>query len=411
MGEQKEWGPLRIFISHAKEDEAFCEALEGHLRPLERDGLIEVWSARRTPPGERKERERRARIEAADIILALISRDWVADDALYDESKRAIDEGRARVIPVLLRPFNRESTLLGGLQPLPRGEKPIEQWPTQDAAWVEVVQEITALLPAGQPSRASGPTPEAARPKEPGARLWIHVWAKRGYEVQPTREIDWTARFDKETLRVPPPDAWPALLAEIRAAEREIAATPGGSFVEVRGQMPLTVALAAGWAFPHGRHYRLRVEQFTGGKPGFWDSAATPSGRRLDIAHEETHADGEDLAIALSITADAKPVLDRFLASRPRPFRAVVIAAPDGGPGPRSIGGDSDAVALADAAKQLLRDRRHAHGLPARTHLFLASPVGVALFLGQTLNALGDVIAYERAPGDTYQPAMTLPTG
>ena len=63
------------------------------------------------------------------------------------------------------------------------------------------------------------------------------------------------------------------------------------------------------------------------------------------------------------------------------------------------------------SAKQLIRDLRNKHGLPARTHLIVAAPAGFAVLLGQALNAVGEVVCYERVAGDSYQEAVTLPTG
>jgi hypothetical protein len=142
-----------------------------------------------------------------------------------------------------------------------------------------------------------------------------------------------------------------------------------------------------------------------------WSSEAHARTRRFEVVSEEVLTDGEDLALALSVTADTRPALDRFMAGRGKPFRAVVIAQPDRGWGEQAIGSDGDAMALALSAKQLLRELRSKYGLPARTHLFPAVPVGFAVFLGQALNAVGEVVSYEMAAGDTYQQAVTLPGG
>lgn len=242
---------------------------------------------------------------------------------------------------------------------------------------------------------------------EPVASLAVHGWAKAPVG-QPTHEIDWTSHFSKQPFRLPPPDEWPALLAELLAMEQRIA--PTGSFVEVRGAMPLSVALALGSVFSQGKQYRLRVPQNTSGQLAAWVSSAEPSERRLEITHHEAHPDGDDLALGIAITADVKPQLGRFLASRPTPFRAVVIVAPDGGPGPRALHSDRDAVALAMQVKERLRSLRAEHHLPPRTHIFLASPVAFAVFLGQALNAVGEVLSYERTPDESYQLTATLPT-
>lgn len=361
-------------------------------------------------PGDRHPDAVERQLSSAHVVIVLVSAAFLGVDDLHAGALRhALDAhraGRQRVVPLLVRPCDWEPSELGDLEPLPRNRRPITTWEDPDEAWTHVVSALRDL--AVGPGRD---TIVASPANKPGARLWVHGWAKRAYDEPPTVELDWTAHFDHQTRRVPPPAQWPALIEELRVAEKTIAQLPGGSFVDVRGQMPLSVALAVGWAFAHGKHYRLRVQQFTDGPSAFWDSGAERSERRLEVVRRDEHQDGEDLALALSVTADTRPVLDRFLAGRARPFRAVVVAAPDGGPSPRSIGSDRDAVALAAAAKELLRELRHAHGLPARTHVFLAAPVGFALFFGQALNALGEVVSYERAPDDTYQPAVMLPSG
>ena len=171
------------------------------------------------------------------------------------------------------------------------------------------------------------------REGDPPVRLWIDGWAKQTYEGRPTVELDWTARFDPRTRRIPKAEAWPALLAELDATRHRLASLPGGTFVDVRGKMPLSVALAVGWALP-AVMFRLRLEQPTKGRPtALWDSHAYASARRFEVVREAATADGEDVLVALSITADTTLAVDRFLEGRSRPFRATVLAAPTGGPG------------------------------------------------------------------------------
>jgi hypothetical protein len=47
----------------------------------------------------------------------------------------------------------------------------------------------------------------------------------------------------------------------------------------------------------------------------------------------------------------------------------------------------------------------------ARTHLVLFAPATFCLFLGQRLNAVGEIITYERTAQGAYQPSVTLKTG
>jgi hypothetical protein len=62
--------------------------------------------------------------DAAQVILLLVSPDFIASDYCYErETLRAIERhkaGQARVIPVILRPFDWHDLPFGKLQAAPR---------------------------------------------------------------------------------------------------------------------------------------------------------------------------------------------------------------------------------------------------------------------------------------------------
>lgn len=138
--------PIRIYYSYSREDEIFSRELDKHLTALRRQELIQRWDNRMWAPGETPERTFNAQIETADIILLLISADFLASDFTYSaEMKHAIERharGQARVMPILLRPVDIQGTPLAKIQCLPRNGRPISLWPNQDAAWVDVVSKI-----------------------------------------------------------------------------------------------------------------------------------------------------------------------------------------------------------------------------------------------------------------------------
>jgi hypothetical protein len=167
--------------------------------------------------------------------------------------------------------------------------------------------------------------------------------------------------------------------------------------------------LPSGPAFVRLR-YRFRVEQPTRGEMFLWRSDAPISACQLRIAEERTFGEGEDLLLVLSVTGDAMPEVDAALLAGLGPFRAVVNAIPDQGPGESVLGSDPDATALAVHTKEILRAQRSQHRT-RRTHLILYAPSGFALFLGQRLNAVGEIVAYERTADGGYQAAVTLQSG
>ncbi len=95
--------PVKIFFCYAREDELLLNKLKTHLRPLQREGLIEVWYDRDISAGTEWETEIKERLNAAQIVLLLVSPDSMDSDYCYSiEMKRALEQrarGEAEVIP------------------------------------------------------------------------------------------------------------------------------------------------------------------------------------------------------------------------------------------------------------------------------------------------------------------------
>ena len=146
--------PARIFISYAREDEDLREKLEKQLAILRRQGLIETWHDRRIGAGSEWAGAIDRELEAADIILLLVSADFLASDYIYDiELKRAMERheaGTATVIPVILRPCLWQRGDFAKLQALPRDGEPVtsSKWPSQDAALNNVAEGIARVVEA-----------------------------------------------------------------------------------------------------------------------------------------------------------------------------------------------------------------------------------------------------------------------
>ncbi len=138
--------PLGLFYSYAHKDESYRIELETHLKILERQGLIQPWKDRDIEASEEWRKEISDRLESADIILLLVSADFMASDFCYEtEMKRALErhnKDEARVIPVIIRDTNWHSAPFGKLQALPRDGKAVNTWENKDSAWRNVSEEI-----------------------------------------------------------------------------------------------------------------------------------------------------------------------------------------------------------------------------------------------------------------------------
>ena len=143
--------PLEIFCCYAHEDEALLNKLKTHLKPLQWQGLIDVWHDRDISAGTQWEQEINKHLDEADIILLLVSPDFIASDYCYNiEIKRALERDKrkeARVIPIILRPVDWQN-VLGKLQALPTDGTPVidRSWHSSDEALYIVAQGIRKVV-------------------------------------------------------------------------------------------------------------------------------------------------------------------------------------------------------------------------------------------------------------------------
>src|SRR2546421_3669197 len=114
--------PVKIFFCYAHEDESLLNNLKIHLRLLQRQGLIDVWHDRDISAGMEWEQEISKHLNSAQIILLLVSSDFIDSDYCYSvEMKRAMErneKGEARVIPVIFRPVTWQYEIFSKLQAL-----------------------------------------------------------------------------------------------------------------------------------------------------------------------------------------------------------------------------------------------------------------------------------------------------
>jgi hypothetical protein len=139
-----------LFFSYSHADENLRDQLEKHLSALKRQGVITSWHDRQITAGTELNGAIDTNLNSADIILLLISPDFIDSDYCYDrEMKRAMErhqKGEARVIPVILRPCDWHGLAFGKLLATPADGRPITKWANIDEAFLEVVKAIKGTL-------------------------------------------------------------------------------------------------------------------------------------------------------------------------------------------------------------------------------------------------------------------------
>ncbi len=139
---------LQLFFSYSHKDEALRDELANHLSTLIRQGVISSWHDRKILPGEEWDHQINDNLNTADIILLLVSSDFIGSNYCWDvEVTTAIERhntGKARVIPVILRKVDWSDTPFAKLQFLPKNADPVTSWTNRDEAFTNVAQGIRA---------------------------------------------------------------------------------------------------------------------------------------------------------------------------------------------------------------------------------------------------------------------------
>jgi hypothetical protein len=211
---QPGWSTLpSVFFSYSHADEALRDQLEKQLAMLKNQGVIETWHDRRIPAGDEIDAAIDEHINSDEIILLLISADFIASHYCFNrEMARAMERheaGEAQVIPVILRACDWEHPPLNKLKAVPLDGKPIVEWPHIDRAMLEVAQAVREA--ATKFTKAPAAPASFGRPTAPGAGPAINgprssnlglakTFTQRDRDQFRTETFEFIARFFENSL-------------------------------------------------------------------------------------------------------------------------------------------------------------------------------------------------------------------
>lgn len=137
---------LNVFVSYSHADEILKEELLKHLTPLKRINLIDEWHDRKLKPGDEWDKSISENLKSADIVLLLVSIDFINSKYCYDiELEKALelhDSKNTTVIPVILRSCIWHYTPFAKLQALPKDARAVSAWPDRDEALANVAEGV-----------------------------------------------------------------------------------------------------------------------------------------------------------------------------------------------------------------------------------------------------------------------------
>jgi internalin A len=141
---------VTLFISYSHKDERYRDELRGALTAYERRGDVTSWDDTCIMPGQKWEQEILDKLERADIVVLLLSNDFISSEYCYvKEMKRAFEKaaaGENAVIPIVVRSCAFNKLELGEIQAILPGGKPINKHRDRDGAWLHVTNQLDPVI-------------------------------------------------------------------------------------------------------------------------------------------------------------------------------------------------------------------------------------------------------------------------
>lgn len=142
--------PINVFYSYSHADSSHKKNIEKFNTLLRNEGLISEWSDKEILPGKNINNEIEKALMGADLIIFLVSIDFIASPACkkeWDSANKISKEKNKSLVSIIVRdcPWLDFENMSESLV-LPYDGKPIALWDSEDSAWMSVYSNIRKLV-------------------------------------------------------------------------------------------------------------------------------------------------------------------------------------------------------------------------------------------------------------------------
>ena len=139
--------PLNLFYSYCHQDNEQRDLLKRSLAMLKRNGIICEWYDGEITAGSDWNYQIIEKIQDADIVVFLITTNWLHSDSCTGEwtlaKSQVAKQPNKLLIPIIAENCAWEDfDDMKSKQVLPKGGKPISKWEKEDEAWLGIYEGI-----------------------------------------------------------------------------------------------------------------------------------------------------------------------------------------------------------------------------------------------------------------------------
>jgi hypothetical protein len=159
---------VHLFIAFDDTDYDYIKRFEDFFNPLVKNKKITIWHHKKMKPGTTKQIQIDKAINRADMVLYMLSSDFLASDYYMDLSEKVMKRQRNNetdLIPIVLRPCLWDFEPFAQLPMYPNKNMATEQaeaisvQPNEDEVFVEVVRQISTLVKVKVAGEEGGDSP------------------------------------------------------------------------------------------------------------------------------------------------------------------------------------------------------------------------------------------------------------
>ncbi|MGB3548759.1 MAG: TIR domain-containing protein [Saprospiraceae bacterium] len=144
----------RVFVSYAREDRKYVEELEKNMAVLRRQGYVSSWDDSKIKPGESWSADIEENLRAADVIIYLVSADFLNSDYIYNKERPWAEEMArtkgVKIISIIIRSCDWTSDPLAQRQVIPQNDLgrivPVAEWESLDKAYTKVIKSLREII-------------------------------------------------------------------------------------------------------------------------------------------------------------------------------------------------------------------------------------------------------------------------
>jgi energy-coupling factor transporter ATP-binding protein EcfA2 len=137
---------LKVFVSYCHKDSKYLDDFIKHVRPLCDKKYIELWYDKNIKAGEKFQEKIESNSKNADIVVLLVSVNFLSSNACLIEKKAAIKDDKT-IVPIIISScaWKDDDDLLK-LLAIPKDGKPITEFKNKDQGWQNVYQYFMEII-------------------------------------------------------------------------------------------------------------------------------------------------------------------------------------------------------------------------------------------------------------------------